>query len=128
MTAIALQRSLFRSQPGVASLPRVAGETQDVLCPESFRLVDRGRVVERSIIRRDCRVVTSRVSLATSPLKRALSEEDLAALFDREYLRSRVRPKVSESWPAARLVDLFSSCGIMSLGVWEACRAIERRL
>jgi len=128
MTAIALQHSLFRSQQGVASLPQFLEETQDVPCPESFRLVDRRQVVERTIIRRDCRVVTSRVSLAASPRKRALSEEDLAALFDREYLRSRVWPKVSEGWPAVRLVDLFSSCGIMSLGVWEACRAIERRL
>lgn len=128
MTATALQHSLFRSQLGETNQPPLAGETQDARCPESFRLVDGRRVVERTVVRRDRRLVTSRVSLETSPQKRTLSEDDLAALFDREYLRSRMRPVVSESWPAVRLVDLFSSCGIMSLGVWEACRAIERRL
>src|SRR5205085_350035 len=45
--------------------------------------------------------------------------------FDLSWLRSRVCPAASTGGPALRAVDLFAGCGAMSVGIREACRALE---
>jgi DNA (cytosine-5)-methyltransferase 1 len=49
---------------------------------------------------------------------------DLRAAADQVFLRTRVRPP-QLSGAAIRVVDLFSGIGAMSLGVAEACRAMN---
>ena len=97
-------------------------------CPETFHLSpDRTCVV---------RVVTLRSGLShstTFPLVQALrrrtpSAAQLAALADVAFLRSQDRPDCDTSGNVVRIADLFSGCGAMSLGAWEACRAIGRSL
>lgn len=64
----------------------------------------------------------------SQPIPADTSQEDLGALFDLQYLRAKDRPKnVRRAADPVRIVDLFSSCGLMSLGVAEACRALGRK-
>src|SRR5207237_7611436 len=56
------------------------------------------------------------------------SEDALADRFDREFLRAAKWPRVASDAPEIRVVDLFSGCGAMSLGIWEACRAVGARM
>lgn len=47
---------------------------------------------------------------------------------DYRFLRTQCRPKAGAEWPALRVVDLFSGCGGMTLGLWEAARRASLRL
>lgn len=47
--------------------------------------------------------------------------------FDQLYLRLKRRPRSSQKAIEVRTVDLFSGCGGLSLGAWEACRALVLR-
>lgn len=50
-----------------------------------------------------------------------------ADAFDASWLQSRTRPKAIAGRRSVRVADLFSGCGGMSLGAWEACRAVGAR-
>jgi DNA (cytosine-5)-methyltransferase 1 len=50
----------------------------------------------------------------------------MGATAERLFLKSQVRPDASTG-RAVRTVDLYSGCGGLSLGLWEACRAVGRR-
>jgi DNA (cytosine-5)-methyltransferase 1 len=52
------------------------------------------------------------------------SAEDLA---ERAYLRSSRRPRENHSGQTVRVFDLFSGCGGLTLGLWEACRALGKQ-
>jgi len=45
--------------------------------------------------------------------------------FDYEWLRLAKRPVVNSTAQTMRSIDVFSGCGAMTLGVWEACRALN---
>lgn len=51
-----------------------------------------------------------------------------SAAYDQAWLRATKPPPLEESGPPVRSVDLFSGCGALTLGAWEACRALGRRL
>jgi DNA (cytosine-5)-methyltransferase 1 len=51
--------------------------------------------------------------------------EGPGASADRAYITRAVRPSEGSGRPA-RVVDLFAGCGGLSLGLWEACRAVNR--
>ena len=52
---------------------------------------------------------------------------ELAALADAAFLRSAQWPHVEVAGKVVRIADLFCGSGAMTLGVWEACRAIGHR-
>lgn len=62
----------------------------------------------------------------TSP--RDTSQYVLAACFDQAFLRAQTAPRIGSRERAIRVVDLFSGCGAMSLGIWEASRAVGARM
>jgi DNA (cytosine-5)-methyltransferase 1 len=55
-------------------------------------------------------------------------EAGLPAAFDLAWLRSPTRPRHDARRGRVTAVDLFSGCGGLSLGVWEACRALGLEL
>ena len=97
-------------------------------CPEAFSLDSKRRVLTRHVRLRDGRVATSSLPLIQLPRKLALHQAELAALADVSFLRSAHWPRTKADAPTIRVADLFSGCGAMSLGVWEAARAVGCRM
>lgn len=100
----------------------------DLVCPESFSFDAAGRVISRHVRLRNDQVATSTLSAVYSPRKKCPDQSELAALADSSFLRAREWPASSDLSSVIRTADLFSGCGIMSLGVWEAARAVGRRM
>src|SRR5690348_6504452 len=87
---------------------------------ESFS-VDGDRQLVRTVRRRGAvKPVMSSMGPLIGP-----SNGDLRAAADLSWLRQASVPPVVQSAPL-RVVDLFSGCGAMSVGLREACRAIGR--
>lgn len=87
--------------------------------PISSVAVVRGRLI-RSIRRRDG-------SLGQTDLGGVGgvdSSADLEALADALWLRRDSRPAYAEGGPNVRIADLFSGCGLLSLGALEGARAL----
>ena len=103
--------------------PRIGTLPLGVTAPESFRLSPDHSTVWRTILRRDGTAHTTAFPLPR-PLRGTPVEHRLAELADAAFLRSCEWPQVRRAGGTIRVVDLFSGCGAMSLGVWEACRAI----
>jgi DNA (cytosine-5)-methyltransferase 1 len=59
------------------------------------------------------------------PETRSHSDSQLDQLFDLAWLTSSSPPQASASGPTIRIVDLFAGCGGLSVGIAEACRALE---
>jgi len=93
--------------------------------PERFVLDPARRIVERCITRTDGTVAKTRFPLKKE-FCRSSNQADLARAADQAFLRSSAWPSLNTTGPPIKLVDLFCGCGIMSLGVWEACRALGR--
>lgn len=91
--------------------------------PERFIL--RGKVLTRIVTKRDG---SARQSSITLPPATTLEPGvDLAATFDQYYLRTANKPLGSKSRTTINVADLFAGSGLMSLGVAEACRALDLR-
>jgi len=87
-----------------------------------------GQSVKRIIRRRDGTKTST--SIGVHPQITPLEDEGyeaLAAAFDYSWLRLKEPPALASSGNPIRVVDLFSGCGGMTLGVVEACRALERQ-
>jgi DNA (cytosine-5)-methyltransferase 1 len=65
--------------------------------------------------------------LKEAPRQGHVTGIELAVLADAAFLRSAQWPHSGVSGNAIRAADLFCGCGAMTVGVWEACRAIGRR-
>ena len=94
---------------------------------ESYRLLPDGLSVERSIALRTGDLARTRIPVVFEQLL-GTGEDALAVLFDRAFLCTPTRPRISGRAGEIRVVDLFSGCGAMSLGIWEASRAIGARM
>lgn len=93
--------------------------------PEKFRLTRSLRHIEREIrtstgqANRTALELPDPRTIPTGP-----KSEELADIFDFAFLKSARWPGTKINRNPVRSVDLFSGCGIMSLGLWEACRAL----
>jgi DNA (cytosine-5)-methyltransferase 1 len=76
------------------------------------------RFIYRHVRRRSGALATSRVVAATN-------SGDLAADFELSWLRSAARPHNEATDRSLRVADLFSGLGGMSIGISEACRALN---
>jgi len=65
---------------------------------------------------------TSTTEMRSDPPPSGAADE--AAAFDLAWLRSRTKPRQARNRGHVRLVDLFSGCGALTLGITEACRAL----
>jgi DNA (cytosine-5)-methyltransferase 1 len=88
--------------------------------PEEFHL--EGSSIVRSLYRRD-----GTVHRTALPAPTDLDLADLSAVFDAAWLRSRKKPQSAGKQGARTIVDLFSGCGGLTLGVSEACNALDLR-
>lgn len=95
--------------------------------PESYRLSADGLSIERSVLLRTGAVAQTRIPADLEQV-RDMSEDALAARFDRAVLSAATRPPINPCAREIRVVDLFAGCGAMSLGIWEASRAVGARM
>jgi DNA (cytosine-5)-methyltransferase 1 len=95
--------------------------------PESYRLAADRCSIERLIALRSGGFARTYVPILSEEALDT-SEESLADRFDKSYLRSVIRPRIGPRARDLRVIDLFSGCGAMSLGIWEASRAIGARM
>lgn len=94
---------------------------------EAFSISADGKTLFRAVTLRNGRTVTSSCSIGERASSERCSHERLAELWDQAFLRATTRPPFPAGKGIVRFVDLFSGCGLMSLGVSEACRAIGKR-
>jgi DNA (cytosine-5)-methyltransferase 1 len=79
----------------------------------------KSKYIERTVIRRSGSNTVSKILATSAPVKTSLH-----SAHDFSWLTSSKWPIHSSLKNTCTLVDLFSGCGAMSLGVWEACRAL----
>ena len=80
-----------------------------------------GSRILRHIQLRDGTLATSSVAVG----KKRLSEGDLHQAFDAAWLKATSPPTHPVIRGNVRIVDLFSGCGALTLGIAEACRALS---
>lgn len=101
---------------------------RSTLGPEIFSLSRNKREIVRTVARRAGTSAATRAPLAQAWTIANPSQSELAAMMDRWFLRATEWPATPSVSSQVRLVDMFSGCGIMTLGVWEAARALGLRL
>ena len=108
-------------EKGAVELPSFEGDASTQRCkPERF-VVTRDRLV-RHVSLRQGGEAKSELRLQS---KRSLGT-DLAGEYDLAWLTSKTAPpEVSSSRGSLRVADLFSGCGGLSVGLREACRALN---
>jgi DNA (cytosine-5)-methyltransferase 1 len=87
--------------------------------PELFS-VEKDRIV-RSILCRDGSQFRSSIDLPNNVCR----SDDLSADFDAAWLRLNFTPRTSQPRGVVKIGDVFSGCGGMTLGIFEACRALQ---
>lgn len=94
---------------------------------EAFYLSPDRQSIERAITLRSGRAARTRISLDVRDVADD-SQQSLGDSFERAFLAEKVRPQIGNRKREVRVVDLFSGCGSMSLGIWEASRAVGARM
>jgi DNA (cytosine-5)-methyltransferase 1 len=95
-----------------------------VAAPETFRIVEPREVMERQVRDANGRIHRSLLRRPQGVSKRRPTADN----YDLWWLRSTKEPE--HSWPKynpVRVVDLFSGCGGLCVGIREACRAVNRK-
>jgi DNA (cytosine-5)-methyltransferase 1 len=120
-----MKGALVHKQPKISSIDSAQTDAISVTqhCsgwPEHFSLIEHGTAIARTVTRRNGSHHVTKFSIAKREQDAALDEEALAALADQAFIRSIDYQEATD----VRVVDLFAGCGIMSLGVSEACRAL----
>ena len=86
---------------------------------EEIYQTDKNRVV-REVIKRD-----GTRSRTTLNYEEESASRDDAERYDLAWLKRRTPPKTKKSGSPLRLADMFCGCGGLSLGIFEACRALN---
>lgn len=86
---------------------------------ESFAIDVREGRVYRSVQLRSGSIARTQIALPADG-----ASQDPAGAFDLGWLLASRRPELGAARHVVNVVDLFSGCGAMSLGVQEACRAL----
>ena len=92
--------------------------------PEQFQLSRDKSSILRNIQRSDGTYVQTRFVLNKEPKAPTFSQEKLARIADLTFLRSIKPPSSLIEGKPVRIADIYSGCGLMTLGAWEACRAL----
>src|SRR5262245_9904390 len=123
MTAVPqLELSELVRRPVPDSLARQKDE-EKASPPESFDF-DRDRsAIVRHVKLRGGGCSESVFVLDRAPRKKRFGPGELDDLADLSFLTARAWPELRETGTGIRTADMFSGCGVMSLGVWEAARA-----
>ena len=87
---------------------------------ESYEVHPESLTIQRNVRLRNGKWVSSAVQRRSRH-----AEDDAHSAFDLSWLQSYKRPEHSTERGQVRLVDLFSGCGGLSLGITEACRALQ---
>jgi DNA (cytosine-5)-methyltransferase 1 len=95
---------------------------------ESFNLSGDGRKVTRNINLRKGGISSTSFLLSEPCIRANPTQDQLAEDADAAFLKLGAWPALKANAAEVRVVDLFSGCGLMSLGVWEAARALGRRM
>lgn len=106
--------------PTVTSMSFAAASSPEVPSGEplvQFRALRRGQEIERAVRLPDGSKALSAVAAATR-------DSDLRDRFDGSWLRAPSMP-ASGGRGRVSIVDLFAGCGGLSLGLAEACRALQ---
>lgn len=80
-----------------------------------------GGLHRRQVVRSNGKIVTTTMGRTTPR-----PNESIDASADRAYLLADKRPEHPDG-SRVRVADVYSGCGGLSLGAWEACRALGRR-
>lgn len=103
---------------GAVTRGRLEGPGDDLRPWETFERA--GRSIKRIVRRRSGTMARSNV-----PSQALVG--DLADAHDAAWLRLPQPPPALPSHSSLAIADLFSGCGGLSLGAWEACRALNIR-
>jgi DNA (cytosine-5)-methyltransferase 1 len=80
-----------------------------------------GDSVARTVLLSSAQAIKTQVRIAEG------GGEDPHSAFDFAFLRRPVEPDTTDDEQSVRVVDIFSGCGGLSLGISEACRAVHKR-
>ncbi len=97
--------------------------------PETFCLREDGRKIVRTVRTRDGNSHSTTIEINGDPVRTSdPGSVGLRSVADRAFLRSKGWPllEAAENKEEIRTADVFSGCGAMSLGAWEACRAVGK--
>jgi len=124
-------RAIAKRSPESADGRRKLSTTRDTprtaRTLESYRVSSDGRTIERVITLRAGGTACTRIAINPDEALGG-SQDALANHFDRAFLCATSRPRIVARQREVRVVDLFSGCGAMSLGIWEASRAVGARM
>jgi DNA (cytosine-5)-methyltransferase 1 len=105
------------------------GSTVETTTPvENFAPSEDRRSVIRRVRDRQGVVHESRLPLSIPFRSKQTTQGELACVSDYAYLRLNEWPETESSRSPVRIADVFCGGGLMTLGVWEACRALRRKI
>ena len=96
--------------------------------PEIFSLSGDGLKIYRTVNTSKGDSCTTAFELKNRLQSTNFTSATLSTFADQTFLRSTEWPAQTDTKKEVRTADVFSGCGAMSLGVWEACRAIGKRM
>lgn len=119
-----LQNFLIATSRRLTTIVSVDGqEFQQPTIALSFRFDDKRRLVSRTATTQDGKSFETRLEVPSG----ISTKQDLRALYDQVFLRSKRPAWHSPLRRTVRAADLFSGCGGLSLGTREACTALGKQ-
>ena len=107
-------------QQGDVLFQGAASEERKAFVVEHYEFNKDRSSILKHVQLRDGGMSTSAVSVTSSPI-----HTDLHEAFDSYWLRQSSAPTGNDQRGRVRIVDLFSGCGALSVGIVEACRALS---